>query len=508
MKRRAGCSGTHPIKVASLHLLVVATAFAIFAAVSAFAQAIDYTCETFPNGGLLGANGSGNFDPYGPDNPNFATGGTGFVDLNAGDTITITADAVADVVYRVTLTSGPTSPQTLFALGPGPVNLVFIAPQDGVYFIFLEMGFIGAFTESSFRGNCVSAASNDVGSEALAFLARRLDRILASDPDRSRFIRRLNGMANGGGGPLSFSASPDLGSATFSTSLNRVAAAFAPLGGEFPSQALAYDSPAGPSENAAHLTDIWIEGSYSHYSDDLAGGGRDGDFGIIHFGMDHLLTENVLIGGLVSVDIMSESSSSLASDIEGLGWMAGPYAAIRLAPGVYLDLRAAWGQSDNDITVAGDSGNFDTDRWLARANLTGTWRSGPWRFTPTVGVAYIEEQQDAYTTSGGTAVPAQDIALGRLSFGPEIAYQYLCTNGFIVEPQILLTGNWDFERAEDITLGGVTGSPSEWHATFAAGVMIQAPTGHALRLEANYGGIGAGDFEAFGARAWFNAPLN
>jgi outer membrane autotransporter protein len=188
--------------------------------------------------------------------------------------------------------------------------------------------------------------------------------------------------------------------------------------------------------------------------------------------------------------------------------MVGPYAAIRLVHGVYLDLRAAWGQSDNGITVAGDSGTFDTDRWLARANLTGTWRSGPWRFTPTVGVAYIEEQQDAYTTSGGTAVPAQDIALGRLSFGPEIAYQYLCTNGFIVEPQILLTGNWDFERAEDITLGGVTGSPSEWHATFAAGVMIQAPTGHALRFEASYGGIGAGDFEAFGARAWFNAPLN
>jgi len=138
-----------------------------------------------------------------------------------------------------------------------------------------------------------------------------------------------------------------------------------------------------------------------------------------------------MLGLLGQADWMNEDSGRLGSNIDGQGWMAGPYLGILLGSHWQFDGRAAWGQSDNDINLLGGRGSFDTDRWLARGSLRGNWYSGAWRLTSITELGYVEEQQDSFRESGGAVVPGQTITLGRFTFGPELAYR-MDANGFFV----------------------------------------------------------------------------
>jgi len=173
--------------------------------------------------------------------------------------------------------------------------------------------------------------------------------------------------------------------------------------------------------------------------------------------------------------------------------MAGTYASVKLAPHLYFDIRAAWGQSSNDMTVDDDPGSFDTDRWLVKADLTGAFDHGPLHIGPTVGVSYIEERQKAYTTEGGTEVPERKAYLGRVHFGPSVAYRYEGSDGTVVEPHAAFLGIWDFASTGTLTLDGVTAASMELSATLKAGVRARVAAGTSLGVEISYHGLFALD---------------
>ena len=88
----------------------------------------------------------------------------------------------------------------------------------------------------------------------------------------------------------------------------------------------------------------------------------------------------LLIGALMQFDFADETSGLLGSDVEGRGWLAGPYISARLSENIYFDARAAWGRSENDVSPFGTyTDRVGGDRWLARADLTGEWRWDRWR---------------------------------------------------------------------------------------------------------------------------------
>ena len=179
-----------------------------------------------------------------------------------------------------------------------------------------------------------------------------------------------------------------------------------------------YAASAPLSSNPRGLR-VWSEGYFSWFDDDLARASRNGDFQVLYAGGDILLGPNVMLGLLGQVDWMDEKSNRLGSNIDGQGWMVGPYLGILLGPVWQLDARAAWGQSDNDINLLGGKGSFDTDRWLARGSLRGNWYSGPWRLTSITELGYVEEEQDSFRESGGALIPGQTVTLGRVTFGPD-----------------------------------------------------------------------------------------
>jgi opacity protein-like surface antigen len=344
------------------------------------------------------------------------------------------------------------------------------------------------------------------------FMNRRADLITSEEPDRNRFIRRLTGSLWGSsssdGAPFAFSGSTEglSGGMRFSTSLSQIAQAAnkanSVSGADKTYRSRPLDSEWNPD------IDIWLEAHYNYFKEDRIGYGRNGNFGIVYLGADYLYTPNVLVGALIQIDSMTDSWKSTGASVSGLGWMAGPYISARLANNLFFDGRVAWGESSNSVNPFGAySDKFDTQRSLARANLTGNWRHDAFRFTPSIGVTYFNERQLGYVDSLNVFIPSQSISLGRLSFGPEFGYRFVTSANTIVEPHIAVTGLWDFVKDRTMTIQGVVTGVQDIRAKIQGGVLIKNSNDLSMRWTVSYDGIGDRSLNVYGAQLWLSAPL-
>ena len=275
------------------------------------------------------------------------------------------------------------------------------------------------------------------------------------------------------------------------------------------------DAPyINPSNALRPGLDVWVEGTIVRYNDDLGGVNRDGDFSVLYVGADYVVSPGVLIGALVQVDDTEEDidDPTLKGNIDGRGWMAGPYIGLRLADNLYFDARAAWGQSDNDLDLTDAAlgrrtGSFETDRWLASATLTGNEYYGAWRFTPQIGIAYGEEDYGSYSTSLQQTIPGGGASIGRVTGTMEVGYRFNGYGGSIIEPHVAISGIWNFD-SDDLYVNGVLADSDESRARVEGGLLITTPSGVGLRGAAGYDGLGADDFEAVSGSLWINVPLN
>ncbi len=334
-------------------------------------------------------------------------------------------------------------------------------------------------------------------------------RLTYAEPDRARIFRRIPGSlwgdgtttANGAANDaVSFSGhtSADASQLNFATSLQQV------------SQAVHNATDIGSTGPIDNRFDIWVEGQYSAIDRSVGAINVSGGFGVLFAGIDYLLTDAVLVGALVQVDWLHESGvRGVASKFDGTGFMVGPYFSTQILPNLFFDARFAWGTSDNSVTLGGNlvTGKFSTERWLAAFNLTGNWTRGDFRFTPNAALVFVEERQGAYLDSLGRVVPARVASLGRLEFGPEIAYRHVTSEGTVVEPFVSLHGLWDFNTPSVVTVGNIVSGGQEFSAVAKAGVQVTSPLGINVKAVASYSGIGAAGFESIGGQLWVNIPL-
>jgi len=336
-----------------------------------------------------------------------------------------------------------------------------------------------------------------------SFMAARADQILTHSP---RLSRRMSGGATGT--PNSFSADFRDGrfQANLSTSLSAIREAS--RDDRMPPSA---EEQLGIDQSAfgSGTMDIWFQASYSSVSDDRAGLDANTDFGIYYLGFDMMANENLLVGALLQFDTAETVTGPLRSQVEGDGWMVGPYMVARLQENLYLDARAAWGQSDNQVNPLGLYwDDFETDRWLIEANLAGDIMHGPWRFTPELGIAYFNEEQAAYTDSLGFAIPSQEITIGRVSFGPEVAYRVERHQGGFFEPYVRFNVIWDYDDADVYNVTGALQSLGDFRADARMGVQAEFANGGQLGAEITMQGVGESDFEANSAMVRVRLPLS
>mgnify|MGYP000464241166 CR=1 FL=1 len=358
------------------------------------------------------------------------------------------------------------------------------------------------------------------------FINRRVDNLLSHGPDRARVLRRLDderGESLKDGGdfePLKITGQSEDRAAdlkiTGSLSSLRAAAAAAEsqrvkeqAGLEFGGAPYPYGMPT-----MKQRFDLWVEGQLTSYDDTTGGINREGDFKILYIGADYAITPGILLGALVQIDRTDEkvNEDDLKGNVDGTGWMAGPYLGIKIRDDLFFDARAAWGRSNNDISLTDPlaglrTGSFETDRWLASASLTGNYQFGALRVAPQVEIAYGNESSKAYKNSLGQTIDAVDITIGRLTFGPEFSYREVTKDGTIIEPHLSIKGIWNFDT-EELKLSTGTYKTEEFRAQIEGGIIVRLPEGYAVRAAGSYDGLGDDDLEAWSFKTWFNMPLN
>jgi hypothetical protein len=269
----------------------------------------------------------------------------------------------------------------------------------------------------------------------------------------------------------------------------------------------AFASGAARNRNAAgtetvdpmqNRFDIWVEGTLARF--DSQGG--DGTFGIIHAGMDYLLTPDVLAGIGVQVDWADQDGAN-ASEIGGTGYMVGPYLTARLSPQFYVDARAAWGQSFNQVKPFGTyEDKFDTDRWLATAALIGDFSVDTWKIRPELRLSWFKETSESYVDTLNVAIPSIDVETGTLEFGPTFSTALTLGEFLSFEPYVTIEGIWTFMQKNTAT--SFTEQPGLEDEGLRGRIEVGADLAHAngasLSGSLFYDGIGASDFSAWGGR--------
>ena len=384
---------------------------------------------------------------------------------------------------------GDTDDGSVVDLDAGLVTIDLDAEED------ITCTFANRRNEDFIRGITLSAIRS--------FMAARADLILTNGPDVSS---RMRG-ERAGATPTRFAADFRDGrfTADLSTSLSAIR------------QATEDNAPQAPGQERFSLAgqtglqslDVWVQANFSSISDNRAGLSSDTDFGLYYLGVDAMASENVLVGVLVQFDHAATTTGAWRSRVEGDGWMVGPYVVARLGESAYFDARAAWGQSDNTVNPIGlYTDAFETDRWLLEAHLTGDIVRGNWRLSPEIGLAYFSETQDAYTDTLGIYIPSQDLTIGRLNVGPEIAYRFERAGGAYIEPYVHLNVVYDYDDADVFNLTGQLQSLGFMRGDARLGVNAELGNGGRISGEVSILGLGEGDFEANSAMIRVRLPLS
>lgn len=201
---------------------------------------------------------------------------------------------------------------------------------------------------------------------------------------------------------------------------------------------------------------FWAEASYA----DFSAGAMQGDFNIIHLGLDYLVNPDLLLGLGLQFDHADASAPSGAST-SGNGYMVGPYMTARIHENLFFDARLAWGEAKNKVSPFGTyTDSVNSERWLATAAIIGEIETSGFTILPEARLSWFEETTDAFRDSDGRRIPAVTTSFGAFEVGPTITRDVALNNGAILTASLGAMSIWTF----DVENGGVAGSLTTGHS--------------------------------------------
>lgn len=322
-------------------------------------------------------------------------------------------------------------------------------------------------------------------------LVARSQLILASEPDMQRRIDRLNKKTSSGSGAtiagLTVPGSNKIGlSANLSETSKTVSGSLLAAN----SDGVLKGQLDGATKSGK--IDVWGEAQLQDFNFQ----GEDGDFSILYMGADYLVSDTLLIGGLVSIDDFRLGNVDQAGHVSGDGFMAGPYATAKFGENLYVDGRAAWGTSDNTVNPLGNfTDDFDTDRAFYAATITGDWTfKNRLSVRPELSIKHLSESQKSYTDSLGVIIPKQKVGLGELAFGPRLSKPVPLGRRWTMTPYGEAKGVYNFgDDAKDVL-------ENDTRLRLEGGADWSSVNGVRIGLSGFSDGIGSDDLESYGLR--------
>ncbi|PJE30928.1 Invasin, domain 3 [Pseudooceanicola antarcticus] len=331
----------------------------------------------------------------------------------------------------------------------------------------------------------------EVSARSRAFSQRRISRSFSTQPGGLGLDNRRSETAG-----LRFAAGLDAQGGGFAGSL-----AFAGQTGSRPSGRFNLDdSDSAGRTGALDLQGSWMdaEGRWHGWAE-LAWsrhetGDTRGSYGVLHLGLDRLMSEDLALGLMLSLDRMEETSSPHDHQ-DGSGWMAGPYLLAELREGLFLSSRLAFGAARDsgsyDLYETGTpwTGARDSRRALAMAALYGTtdWRG--LSLTPQIELAWGGERIGAFAVSDGfgtAMVPESEVWAARLALSTRIAWQAGRGRAWIT-PAL----HWDADSES---------TPTTASAALELGLASRADGPWISEASLSAEGLGAADREAWTVR--------
>jgi hypothetical protein len=190
---------------------------------------------------------------------------------------------------------------------------------------------------------------------------------------------------------------------------------------------------------------IWIDGTFMAHNREQ-NGDRWGSFAMISTGADYLVTDKLLLGLSFHYDRMTDPTDKDA-ELTGNGWLAGPYASMEIAKGVFWNANVLYGGSVNDIETEFWDGDFDTSRWLFDSSINGEWRlDADTVLVPKLRAVYLSETVKDYAVNNAQGdrlnIKGFTTEQLRVSLGADLSRDIHLENGMVLTPRIGVTGGY------------------------------------------------------------------
>jgi hypothetical protein len=252
--------------------------------------------------------------------------------------------------------------------------------------------------------------------------------------------------------------------------------------------------------------DAWVEGQFAAYDQKNSTLSENGSFIVGYAGIDMRIYENLIVGLMSQVDWTEEKSTG--GKVRGTGWMFGPYLTAEPADNVFFDLRAMWGRSNNSAaqTVLGANyaGDFDTQRWLVEATLSGKYELSPFTIKPDAKFTYLQEKQKDYEVTDGftsIAIDGQDMSLGQISTGFTLS-QRMQSDTATFEPYVGGRVYWTFANPGLYAADGASKAVDDLRAAATFGFNLTSDT-TMFSLEGSYDGLFSNDVDVLTGKLMF-----
>ena len=246
---------------------------------------------------------------------------------------------------------------------------------------------------------------------------------------------------------------------------------------------------------------LWGEAKFSRAETS----GTRGDHILAALGAHSQVSERLFLGGLLLFDSTeTELTGDTSGNINGYGWMAGPYFAARYsAYPLYFEGRLLYGRTTNEIesflSSRGDpprDGSFDSHRWLVQGRIEGEYPIGiETKLIPIADFSHIHEEGEEFVDSLGDSIPGQMANASKLQLGAKFSIPFETEHGALVlRPglrYVLTDENAPHSKNSDTGL--------DHHARFDFGVDYKLEERTSISFNGYYSGLGRSDFELYGA---------
>ena len=254
------------------------------------------------------------------------------------------------------------------------------------------------------------------------------------------------------------------------------------------------ETPVTPEAPAAPLWNLWIDGQTSRtdWNDPVAG--IEGLLSTVSIGADRTIAERGLIGIMVSGERSDLDTNENNGSLESRGAGIGVYAGWQISDILVADALLLWKDLSNDVTTPISVGSYDSTRWQAATNLTAYIYRDAWRFSPTIGLSWSNEDQDSYFDSLGFFFPEESLNAFTVTSGLQAGYSISTSSGGAIEPWLGV--GLDYEaRREDVPVGA--DDPSRFDLRVNGGVNAQFSDAVSLTLTGEAGALNRSGYATY-----------